>query len=756
MDLSQPLNYNVLVEREGFAFFADIEYENISVFCSHCKKTGHEVKESNSKPKAILETVGELTQEVADSSKDQDAGNGDDIENTVSNNSPQVDFVGPILERVEALVLVPIPPNADNFISQAPVDSDELDLTCVEATQVMNLIQTEGDNAKFLNKAWVNLETAGNDNDNEGPFTTMVIKLSKKNVIKKKKHTTSYQNYRHVKSRSYLNVLQCSFNLPWFFFGDFNAIIGAHEHRGRLCPTQVPMKDFNLWTNSNDLIHIPTIGARYTWSNKRDFPFRVERRLDRCVGNQIWIDSCSQISVSTLSKLLKKDLRSWNNNVFGNVSAAASHAEAALSKLQQRISEVTIIDENLMKQEVKAQSDLLAALNVEEFFGKRSLKLDGMWRVTDYSLVEETIPSLVDESMNNTLTNLPSMEEVVVVVFSINKDSAPGPDGFGAIFYQSYWDIIKEDVANVVLEFFQSGWILPGFNSNALVLIPKVKGDDCLDLFRPITISNFKFKLISKILADRISPIMPYLISKEQRGFIQGRHIHDCIDVASEAFNMLDSKSWCGNIAIKVGIRKAFDTLIWNFLMAVLQKFRFNQKFCLWIKSILHYAFISININVVLQGFFSCNNGVRQGDPLSPLLFCLAEEVLSRKILQLVDNNLLGNIVGPKKVMVPSYIMYADDVLIFCKVSISNIKTLFSTFKAYEDIYGQMVNCKKSSIYGGAMAHSRLNILASLTIFVIGSSPMMYLGLPIFKGKPKKVFLQPIVDKVLSKLASWK
>lgn len=91
--------------------------------------------------------------------------------------------------------------------------------------------------------------------------------------------------------------------------------------------------------------------------------------------------------------------------------------------------------------------------------------------------------------------------------------------------------------------------------------------------------ANFKFKIISKILADRLAQIMPELISKQQRGFIQGRNINDCILIASEAINLLDTKSFGGNVALKVDIAKAFDTLEWSFLIQVLKKFGFNDLF---------------------------------------------------------------------------------------------------------------------------------------------------------------------------------
>jgi hypothetical protein len=154
--------------------------------------------------------------------------------------------------------------------------------------------------------------------------------------------------------------------------------------------------------------------------------------------------------------------------------------------------------------------------------------------VIDNGMVENVIPSLLTDSLNNKLTMLPSSEEIKNAVFSLNKNSAPGPDGFGAIFFQTFWDIIKNDVINAVLQFFKSGWILPSFNSNTLVLIPKHDHADSISDYRPIAIANFKFKLISKILADRLACVMPAITSVQQRGFIRGRSIKDCICLTSE------------------------------------------------------------------------------------------------------------------------------------------------------------------------------------------------------------------------------
>ncbi|XP_058725545.1 uncharacterized protein LOC131596826 [Vicia villosa] len=282
--------------------------------------------------------------------------------------------------------------------------------------------------------------------------------------------------------------------------------------------------------------------------------------------------------------------------------------------------------------------------------------------VEDCSMVSESIPCMVNEEMNKMLTILPSLVEIKVTVFALNIDSAPGPDGFGVSFYQTYWEIIQHDVAAAVIQFFSNGWLPHGFNVNVLVLIPK-------------------------------------LVSQEQKGFIQGRQIKDCIALASEAFNLLDSKSWCGNVALKVDILKAFDTLNWNFLLQVLIRFGFNAKFYL-------------------------------GQWRAPW--------------------------WPNPIQVPSRLFYADDVLIFCKGSVANIKSMIKVFKAYEGTSGQSVNCSKSSIFGGAMSQSRLNILSVMYGFSIGNSSLIYPRVPIYKGKPRAKYLLPNTDKIILKFALWK
>jgi len=521
---------------------------------------------------------------------------------------------------------------------------------------------------------------------------------------------------------------------------------------------------------------------------------------------------CPMFILNQKLKNLKQKLKHWNKNVFGNVNTLVKEAEQKLILIQSDI-DTNGAFETLLDHQKNAQIDLEKALEKEEELwkeksssnwhsnGDRNTKYfhclakikhtsklinsinDGENVLTELDqisshitnhfqnifssnfavqdlqvdeLIDGVVPNLITEDTNHMLTMLPTPYEIYKAMSTLKKESAPGPDGFGENFYQTYWHIVKNDVINAVLEFFSKDWLLPNFNSNTIVLIPKVPDAMSVNQYRPIALANFKFKIISKILADRLAPIMNSIISPHQRGFIQGKSIRDCFCVTSEAINHLHNKAFAGNLAFKVDISKAFDTLEWQFLLKVLNAFGFNNRFCSWINTILRSALLSINVNGKLNGFFKCKRGVRQGDPLSPLLFCIAEEVLSRNISKLVDLGKLDLIKGTRHIQIPSHALYADDIMIFCKGKISSINALLELFKAYALASGQVINPSKSTVYYGSISVSRINHITGLIGFNKGSLPFLYLGVPIFKGKPKKLFLQPIADKIKSKLSSWK
>jgi len=263
-------------------------------------------------------------------------------------------------------------------------------------------------------------------------------------------------------------------------------------------------------------------------------------------------------------KSLKSKLKAWNRDVFGNVHEMVKDAEAKLHQIQTYI-DIVGHTNNLLNQQKLAHLNLNSALTIEECFWKEKANVkwhiegdrntnffhniaktnkityikDGEQLITkpeqikhnftnhfmnlfcfsyvlqDNSLIEDEIPNLVTDSINNMLTVLPSMEEIHNAIFNMNKEGALGHNEFGAIFFQTFWDIVKNDVKNVVLEFFVNSWMMPNYNDNALILIPKTPNVDTISQYRPIALANFKYKIISKVLADRVASIMPTIISPE-------------------------------------------------------------------------------------------------------------------------------------------------------------------------------------------------------------------------------------------------
>jgi len=122
----------------------------------------------------------------------------------------------------------------------------------------------------------------------------------------------------------------------------------------------------------------------------------------------------------------------------------------------------------------------------------------------------------------------------------------------------------------------------------------------------------------------------------------------------------------------------------------------------------------------------------------------------------LVQNGKLSTMHYSRGVFLPSHCLYADDILIFCKGTLKNIDNIMQLFKEYGDFSGQSINASKSKFYFGSIHMSRIVAIASITGFSYGSLPFVYLGIPLFRGKPKTVHLRPIFDKIKAKLGSWK
>ena len=275
---------------------------------------------------------------------------------------------------------------------------------------------------------------------------------------------------------------------------------------------------------------------------------------------------------------------------------------------------------------------------------------------------EDHVLSLINSHLGAGQANdcsLPyKVRDIKRAIQNLPSQKSPGSDGIPVEFYKSFSKLFLVDLFEVFNEAILHGE-LPQTMRNAIIrTIPK-KGDISKPAnWRPISLLNADYKIFAKCIANKISPFLPFVVSSDQTANIKGRKIAHNTRLLRDFVFLADSQS-LDAFLISIDQMKAFDRVNWSFLGRILQKLNFPQLVINSVKTLYH----NINSNVLINGFLSNTlyptQGVRQGCPLSPLLYIIFSEALNAIIVSRTD------IRGPdENGLVPLISQYADDTCI--------------------------------------------------------------------------------------------
>uniref|UniRef100_A0A2N9F2D7 Reverse transcriptase domain-containing protein n=1 Tax=Fagus sylvatica TaxID=28930 RepID=A0A2N9F2D7_FAGSY len=603
-----------------------------------------------------------------------------------------------------------------------------------------------------------------------------------------------------------LNLISNRWATPSCLFGDFNIIRYPGERLGCQNFSQ-GMLDFSEFIDSNHLVDLPLEGGLYTWSNGADQPSMS--RIDRVLVSVDWEEHFPDVSQKLLPrplsdhspilveaggmargkssfkfenmwlksegfvelvkgwwsgysfggpssrvlarklKALKGDLKSWNKNTFGDNAFLGRRLKLEVDRLA-HLAEVS------WRQKSRVLC-LKEGDNNTKFFHKmanshrrrnqiKSIEVDGtqfeeeseirnqvvQFYKSLYHEHEEWRPDVdglsftsIGEEAKDRLERRFDKEEVVQVLKDLEGDKAPGPDGFTMAFFQKCWPVLQDDIMGFFEEVYDQGQFESSLNATFLALIPKKNDARNIKDFRPISLMEV---FISCFL--RCWPI-------DSRSRLKRRQ---------------------PGVICKLDIEKAYDHVNWNCLIHLMDTMGFGTKWQCWIRACISTVRYSVLINGSPAGFFGSSRGLRQGDPLSPLLFLLVMEILSKILKKVEDSGLIRGFQASRS-GVPglsiSHILFADDTMIMCDADPVQLMYLRLAMTCFEASTGLRVNLGKSEIVPvGDVVN--LRVLADILCCRIGSLPMNYLGMPLGSTFKSTLIWNPIIEKMERRLAGWK
>ena len=296
----------------------------------------------------------------------------------------------------------------------------------------------------------------------------------------------------------------------------------------------------------------------------------------------------------------------------------------------------------------------------------------------------------------NDLNASVSMGEFEGVLKWFKRDKSHGPHGWPIEFFIQFFELMANDLLIMIKDSRVRGRIYDGFNTTFTVLIPKSDNPPSFQEYRPISLCNCIYKIISKIISNCIKTFLCTHIEKEQFAFLHHRQIHEAIGTSQEALHSIKTKRLKSTI-LKIDLTKTFEQVNWSYLHLILIHTGFPLSFINWIMGCICHAIFSIILNGIASDFFHTGQGLHQGCLLSPLLFVMVMEGLSVLIKNAKTQGLLHGL-QISDLLHLTHLLFLDDVLIFLNGSRQDVVQFEFLLKFFCRATGKVPNALKSSI----------------------------------------------------------
>jgi hypothetical protein len=346
------------------------------------------------------------------------------------------------------------------------------------------------------------------------------------------------------------------------------------------------------------------------------------------------------------------------------------------------------------------------------------------------------LSELIQPAHNLSTLDFPfSRSEIDQIIRNLPSNKSLGPDGFNTDFVKKCWSVIASDFFELCDKFYEGSICLESINDSYVTLIPKHSSPTSVGDYRPISLLNTSMKILTKLLANRLQLVITSLIHQNQYGFLKGRTIQDCLAWAFEYISICH-KSGKEMVILNLDFEKAFDKLEHAAIIDILKHKGFGDRWLHWISLILGSGTSQVLLNGVPGRRFHCRRGVRHGDPLSPLLFVLAADLLQSIINKAKDCGILKLPILLSCGSDFLIIQYADDTILILEACPRQLFFLKAMLNSFADSTGLHVNYNKSNIYPINVSEQKMALLANTFHCKVGALPFTYLGLPLGLKNP--------------------